>query len=71
MAGNTSSAGADEFQGLAPPGVIVTDIRLALGKPDYARRMCIDLARALSAVRVVDKRDTLLREPILGAILCV
>ena len=57
------------FKGLERPGIIVADIRLALGKPDYGRRMYIALTRALSTVRIVDNRDDLLRDPILNAIL--
>ena len=63
---------ADTFlrcKGLERPGVIVTDIRLALGKQDYRRRMYIALTRSLSTVRLVDNRDDLLRDPILRAVL--
>ena len=63
---------ADTFlrcKGLERPGVIVTDIRLALGKQDYRRRMYIALTRSLSTVHIVDNRDDLLRDPILRAVL--
>ncbi len=63
---------ADTFlrcKGLERPGVIVTDIRLALGKQDYRRRMYIALTRSLSTARIVDNRDDLLRDPILRAVL--
>ncbi len=51
--------------------MVVAEIRRALGKPDYLRRKYIALTRALTTVRIVDKRDALLCEPILGAILRV
>ncbi len=63
---------ADTFlrcKGLERPGVIVSDIRLALGKQDYRRRMYIALTRSLSTVHIVDNRDDLLRDPILATVL--
>jgi hypothetical protein len=57
------------FKGLERPAVIITDVGLAVEKPDYSKRMYIALTRALSAVRFVDARDPLARDPILRTLL--
>jgi len=51
------------FKGLERPAVIITDLRLAQGKPDYAKRMYISLTRTLSVVRIIDTRNALVRDP--------
>jgi len=48
------------FKGLERPAIIITDISLALDKPDYQKRMYIALTRALSTARIIDTRDSLL-----------
>lgn len=54
------------FKGLERPAIIITDISLASGKPDYRKRMYIALTRALSTARIIDTRDSLLRDPFLS-----
>lgn len=58
-----------QFKGLERPAIIITDVELALEKPDYAKRMYIALTRALAKVCIIDSRDALLRDPILRALL--
>jgi DNA helicase IV len=53
------------FKGLERPAIIITDISLALDKPDYQKRMYIALTRALSTARIIDTRDSLLCDPFL------
>jgi hypothetical protein len=53
------------FKGLERPAIIITDISLALDKPDYQKRMYIALTRALSTARIIDTRDSLLGDPLL------
>jgi hypothetical protein len=53
------------FKGLERSAIIITDVGLALDKPDYRKRMYIALTRALSTVRIIDTRDSLTRDPIL------
>ncbi len=57
------------FKGLERPAIIVTDVGLAAGKPDYGKRMYIALTRALSSVRILDTRESLALDPILGTFL--
>ena len=57
------------FKGLEPPVIIVTDVGRALDKPDYATRMYMALTRALPTVRIIDTREALLRELILGPLI--
>lgn len=57
------------FKGLERAAIIVTDVGLALDKPDFSKRMYIALTRALSTVRIIDTGEALHRDPILGAIL--
>jgi len=54
------------FKGLERPAIIVTDLNLAIGKPDYRKRMYIALTRALSTVRIVDTRAALAQDPFLA-----
>ena len=54
------------FKGLERPGIIVTDLHSALGRPDYGKRMYIALTRALLTVRMVDAREDMLRDPVLA-----
>src|SRR5262249_4834352 len=54
------------FKGLERPAIIITDVHLALDKEDYARRMYIALTRATATVRIVDYRQSLLRDPVLS-----
>lgn len=58
------------FKGLERSAIIITDVGLALDKPDYRKRMYIALTRALSAVRIIDTHDSLTRDPILKLLLC-
>jgi methyl coenzyme M reductase subunit C len=53
------------FKGLERPAIIITDISLALEKPDYHKRMYIALTRALSTTRIIDTRDSLVCDPFL------
>jgi ATP:corrinoid adenosyltransferase len=53
------------FKGLERSAVIITDVGLAIEKPDYRKRMYIALTRTLSAVRIIDTADSLARDPIL------
>jgi DNA helicase IV len=53
------------FKGLERSAIIVTDVGLALDKPDYRKRMYIAITRALSTVCIIDTRDSLTRDPIL------
>jgi len=53
------------FKGLERSAIIITDIGLALDKPDYRKRVYIALTRALSTVRIIDTRESLMRDPIL------
>lgn len=57
------------FKGLERPAIIITDVGLALDKPDYARRMYIALTRSLSTVRIIDAAAYLSRDPILKPLL--
>jgi chloramphenicol 3-O-phosphotransferase len=57
------------FKGLERPAVIITDLHLAQGKPDYAKRMYIALTRTLSLVRIIDTREALLFDRILGGMI--
>lgn len=54
------------FKGLERPAIIITDVSLAIDKPDYRKRMYIALTRALSTARIIDTRDSLLCDPFLG-----
>jgi hypothetical protein len=54
------------FKGLERPAIIITDVSLAIDKPDYMKRMYIALTRALSTARIIDTRDSLLCDPFLG-----
>jgi hypothetical protein len=54
-----------KFKGLERPAIIITDVHLAIDKPDYAKRMYIALTRALAMVRIIDSHDALFRDPIL------
>jgi len=56
------------FKGLERPAVIITDVGLALNKPDYTKRMYIALTRALSVVRIIDTRPVLIQDQILKLI---
>src|SRR5262249_55047492 len=57
------------FKGLERPAIIITDVHLALDKEDYARRMYIALTRATATVRIVDSRQSLLRDPLLSGLI--
>ncbi len=53
------------FKGLERPAIIITDLSLAISKPDYKKRMYIALTRALSTVRIVDTRNSVSCDPFL------
>jgi hypothetical protein len=53
------------FKGLERPAIIITDVSLAIDKPDYKKRMYIALTRALSTARIVDTRNSISCDPFL------
>lgn len=57
------------FKGLERAAIVVTDVGLALDKPDFSKRMYIALTRTLSMVRIIDTGEALNRDQILAAIL--
>ena len=54
------------FKGLERPAIIITDVHLALDKEDYPKRMYIALTPTLATVRIVDDRQSLLRDQVLS-----
>jgi hypothetical protein len=56
------------FKGLERPAIIITDLHLALDRENFNKRMYIALTRALSTVRVIDTRDSLLRDPVISGL---
>lgn len=56
------------FKGLERPAIIITDLKLALDKPDYRKRMYIALTRTLSTARIIDTRDALRGDPLLASL---
>ncbi len=56
------------FKGLERPAIFITDFHLALDCEDFNKRMYIALTRALSTVRIIDARESLLQDPIVSSL---